>query len=499
MRNSEPRAFDAYRALHPATGDASVQIVLLGEKEARRISLDSAPTLPVGRARTLPPARTGTRDSGAALPSTIGLALDELASKSDWILPLLEGDLLSGQTDEIVQRAMLDSADAALIYWDEDVIERGQRSDPWIKPGWDDLLFSRLGGLAGASVVSLAAAREAAKGLPELKFNRDGLECLLRGIARSAPQRVTHLPLVLTHRSESTRLPKTLESALSSEGPSIQALPLPKVSVIVPTRDRADLLAACMKGISATNYRGQLEVILVDNGTVESQALGIIEEQEALGAKVLRDDGPFNFSRLNNAAVEIATGEFLCFLNNDVEPLDPEWLNLMMEYAVDGRSGAVGALLLYPSGRIQHAGVVVGMGGAAGHIEKGVRPDERRHRTWHAVTREVSAVTAAVMVVRKSSFESVGGFDETAFPVAFNDVDLCLRLKNSGLRNIFVAEARLLHRESESRGNDRRPERAGKFAAELRALQQRWGTERFEDPHFSPQFVRATEQCVLAP
>jgi len=499
VANSERRAFEAYCALHPVSGRASLQIVLVGQDQARLISLDSMPTHPLGQARAVRVAAATVAENGEALPSAIGPALDVLAHKSDWIVPLLERDFLSDQTVDIVERAIAGAPDARLIYWDEDVIERGQRSDPWIKPGWDELLFSRLGGLVGASALSIPAAREAAKGLPDLKLDREGLESLLLAIARSAPQRVAHIALVLTHRSESTRLPQTLASGLPSKNLANGAQPAPKVSLIVPTRDRANLLSACMRGIWATNYGGQLEVIIVDNGTVDPEALRIIQEQKALGAKVIRDDLPFNFSRLNNAAVEIASGQFLCFFNNDVEPLDAEWLNVMMGYAVAERAGAVGALLLYPSGRVQHAGVVVGMGGAAGHVQKGVRPDEIRHRTWHSVTREVSAVTAAVMIVRKSNFESVGRFDETAFPVAFNDVDLCLRLKKSGLRNIFVAEARLLHRESESRGSDGRPERAAKFAAELRALHKRWGTETLDDPHFSPLFLRSVEQCVLVP
>jgi GT2 family glycosyltransferase len=126
-----------------------------------------------------------------------------------------------------------------------------------------------------------------------------------------------------------------------------------------------------------------------------------------------------------------------------------------------------------------------------------VDPDDLQFRTWHRLTREVSAVTAAVMLVRKRHFDAVGGLDEAAFPVAFNDVDFCLRLKRAGLRNIFVAEARLLHRESESRGDDRRPDRAAKFARELQALQERWSTLGYDDPHFSPAFLWLSEKCVL--
>jgi O-antigen biosynthesis protein len=506
VSGSEPSAFDAYRAKHPRQSNISLGLVIVCD-EAAGAEAASRTSESVRRAFG---ANVALYSSGpapgatATLPSDLAAALDMLAgggTECEWVLPLLAGDLLSPHAHDILRRVLAQTKDAALIYWDEDAIEAGRRCDPWIKPGWDELLFGRLGGLAGASMMSLAEARKAARSLPGLALDRGGLERLQNTLATNKPTSAMHVPLVLTHRSDRTRLPPVPSSARSGGGSVGNPSPgeMPKVSVIVPTRDRADLLGPCLGGIAGTSYSGQLELIIVDNGTVDGDALRIIDEHEARGAKVIRDKGPFNFSRLNNSATEIATGEFLCFYNNDVEPIDPAWLQHMMRHALDERSGAIGALLLYPSGRIQHAGVAVGLGGAAGHVQKGVRPEEPRFRTWHSVTREVTAVTGAVMVVRKSHFAAVGAFDEAAFPVAFNDVDLCLRLKQAGLRNIFVAEARLLHRESESRGDDRRPERAAKFAAELAALQQRWNTETFDDPHFSPLFHRATERCVLVP
>jgi GT2 family glycosyltransferase len=311
--------------------------------------------------------------------------------------------------------------------------------------------------------------------------------------ATSSP---AHISLILTHRATRNATSEERKPALSPPSPATW----PSVSVLVPTRDRADLLANCLRGLETTSFPGAIELVLIDNGSIQPAALRIIERIEVCGrAKVVRDPGEFNFSRLNNAAAAHATGEFLCFLNNDVEPLDPDWLTKMVSHAVDERIGAVGALLLYPSGRIQHAGVAIGLGGAAGHVQKGIDPADRRFWTWHRVTREVSAVTAAAMVVRKSMFLDLGGFDEDAFPIAFNDVDLCLRLKRAGLRNLFVAEARLLHRESESRGEDRSPKDARRFASELKALQERWQTEGFVDPHYSPLFSSVVERCVLVP
>jgi GT2 family glycosyltransferase len=267
---------------------------------------------------------------------------------------------------------------------------------------------------------------------------------------------------------------------------------------MIPTRDRADLLATCLRGLERLSYPGEIELLIIDNGTIEPAALALIEQaREAPTVRVIRDNRGFNFSRLNNMGAMEAAGELLCLLNNDVEALDGDWLTHMVRHAVRPRVGATGALLLYPSGKIQHAGVAFGIGGAAGHVQKRVDPAAEKFSTWHRVTREVSAVTAAAMVVRKDTFVEAGGFDESAFAVAFNDVDLCLRLKQKGYRNIFVAEAKLIHHESESRGDDRLRRNAARFASELAHLQERWTPDRVSDPHFSPLFSRLVEPCVL--
>lgn len=495
---SESSLFEAYRRNYPSVAaNMKVAAVLLAsDGESANSAQVTIRSLKAAFGDYVPIHAAPAPGDAAAESCRLGKFLERAAaeSKADWILPLLCGDVLSRAAGDIVARAVYSAPDASVIYWDEDTLVHGRRADPWVKPQWDQTLFSAVDGLSGSSLLSISAMRKTVQSTPDLQLSRSGLHRLLLSIARCENGRAVRVPLLLTHRSEHNRLSFTL--------PSASLAPLkrpPSVTIIVPTRDRPDLLAACLRGIAETRYPGELGLILVDNGSKDAKALKLLQEAETAGATVIRDGGPFNFSRLINAAAVRAEGEFLCLYNNDVEPLDADWLQHMISYAQNPAIGAVGALLLYPSGRIQHAGVSIGMGGAAGHIQKGVEPDETQFRTWHGITREVSAVTAAVMVVRKAHFAAVGGFDEGAFPVAFNDVDLCLRLKKAGLRNLFAAEARLLHRESESRGDDRRPERAAKFAQELAALQSRWRTEGYDDPHFSPAFLWLSERCVLMP
>lgn len=482
----EKRAMAEFRDAHASRADG-IRVVAV-------VIPDSGSESDVNR--SIESARVGLGEE-VAVASTISdvAGLQQLAREDDqaWLLPILAGDQVSPMLGDILRRLPPDVS--TLAYWDEDRIEPSGRSDPWIKPDWDPVLFGQLNGLGGASVVRAAAFPDVVGQLGDGAPNRKNLERILKGIARVG--RPTHIPLVLTHRSERNALRRDLHVGTRSGDASVD---LPSISVVIPTRDRPDLIAACLRGLERTEYPGSLELIIIDNGTRDPEALQLLDRvSKELDARVIRDDREFNFSRLNNSAASAAGKEFLCFLNNDVECIDDDWLKVMVSHALADDVGAVGAQLLYPSGRIQHAGVAIGLGGAAGHVQKGVDPWSNRFWTWHAVTRQVTAVTAAAMVIRKSRFLEVGGFDETAFPVAFNDVDLCLRLTQAGYTNIYVAEARLLHRESESRGDDRARANATRFAKELSHLQQRWQTRGYIDPHFSPLFSRAVEPCVLAP
>jgi GT2 family glycosyltransferase len=487
-KHGEPRALERYRRDHPRRENAPrlIALVLNGDatSEAARRSVASI-------RRALGDVRILWAD-GLDPPSdhsTLSGVLSQFTGQEEraWLLPIYAGDEVSPVSGEIFARS-LGIGDEVLTYWDEDLLSEGSRKDPWLKPDWDPLLFGALGGLLGASAVSIGVAQKFASGAPG---GRRDVELLLMNVAASA--RPAHIPLILTHRRLSLAV-----NRVPAEPP--EPGNWPSVSIIIPTRDRPELLAACLKGIERTEYPGAIQTIVVDNGSSDKAALELLEKVESdINSMVLRDAGDFNFSRLNNLAVTVATGELLCLLNNDVEAQDSGWLRTLVSYAAEEGVGAVGPQLLYPSGRVQHAGVVIGLGGAAGHVQKGVDPAEPRFRTWHAVTREVSAVTAAVMVLKKSTFDAVGGFDQEAFAVAFSDIDLCLRLKQRGLRNIYVADVQLLHRESESRGDDRSPVGARRLAGEVARLQERWGTGDYFDPHFNPLFSRLSERCVLRP
>lgn len=429
----------------------------------------------------------------------LGDAVESLADNNPdtWLMPKLFGDSSSPLLERVLPEVVAGSSATSLIYWDEDRVVDGRRDKPWIKPNWDSLLFRQLGGLAGASIVPLKLFVAEAQKHPELRADRAGVETILMGIATNPSfASPVHVPLILTHRDGATALNVERYRALKVELPSDDTWP--KVSVILPTRDQPKLLRCCLEGLERTKYPGEMELIIVDNGSVDPEALHIIEEAKLRDrAVILRDEGPFNYSKLNNHAAAVASGAVLCLINNDVEPIDADWLEIMVCHAMGHDVGAVGAQLRYPSGRIQHAGVAVGLGGAAGHVQKRISPNDERHWPWHRVSREVSALTAAVLVIQRERYLSAGGFDEEAFPVAFNDVDFCLRLKNQGFRNLYIAEARLIHHESESRGDDKAPENAERFQTELKSLRDRWGTQEYEDPHFSPLFSKLTEQCLL--
>jgi O-antigen biosynthesis protein len=402
----------------------------------------------------------------------------------------------------------------SLFYWDEEWVSQDGELTPWIKPDWSERLHMSRDFLTGASAVRVADARAALSSCEDLLTDKAGLTMLVLAL-QARGQQPRHLPLVLTRRNTpEAELMNWVQMAQQvwpdwRIAPRTDGIPFlrvtppdptswPTVTAIIPTRDRVDLLHACLGGLIGADYPGEIEILVVDNGSTEPASIAYLAAIEAAGtARVIREFGPFNFSRLNNRASFAASGDFLCLLNNDVEALDPHWLTAMMRHAVHPGVGAVGAQLLYPDGMIQHAGVAIGVGNAAGHIQRGVDPESNEHASWHAVTREITAVTAACLLVAKSHYEAVGGLDEDGFAVAFNDVDFCMKLDALGLTNIYCAEARLIHAESRSRPCDHRPDQILRFERELALLQSRWQTPDFSDPRFSPIFSRSSERCLL--
>ncbi len=259
------------------------------------------------------------------------------------------------------------------------------------------------------------------------------------------------------------------------------------MTVVVPTRDRVDLLAPCLDSLLRKSLYPQFDVIVVDNDSVEPRTQALLHALQAKDArlKILHKPGPFNFSALSNAGARAARGDFLVFLNNDTEIVTPDWIERLLYFATAPDVGAVGAKLLYPRGRVQHVGVVLGMGGVAGHFGAGLDKSDRGWLDRNVSPHETSAVTGACMMIERRKFDDVGGFDEVDLPVELNDVDLCLRLAARGWRAICNTQTILIHRQSASRrGGAIRLQRV--YDMERRAFYARWRALIRDDPHFHP-------------
>ncbi len=275
---------------------------------------------------------------------------------------------------------------------------------------------------------------------------------------------------------------------------------LPLVSIVIPTRD-GKLLQGCIKSIvQKTSYKS-LEIVIVDNGSVQPDTLSYLSslERREEHIQVLHLDIPFNYSTLNNAGVSHANGELICLLNDDIEITDPEWLTEMMRHAMRLEVGAVGAKLLYPNGNIQHGGVILGLsgGGAADHASRHTPSYSPGYFGRAALTQSFSAVTGACLLTRRETYEEIGGLDEEHLPVSFNDVDFCLRLKAKGYMIVWEPAAVLTHHESTSRGRDDDFKKTARVRKEVAWIQQQWGALIRNDPAYNPNLSLETADFSL--
>jgi GT2 family glycosyltransferase len=263
------------------------------------------------------------------------------------------------------------------------------------------------------------------------------------------------------------------------------------------TRDNADFLRRTISGILEKTRFARLDLVIVDSGSTDTRALNLLQSAaNDPRVTLLRAPWPFNFSALNNLGAEKARGDVLVFLNNDMEIIEPEWLRELAERAIDPHVGAVGCKLLYPDGRIQHAGVVLGIGEGTGHFDAGLRDGEPGWLGRNLVLHEASAVTGACLAVERAKFAAAGGFD-THLPVEYNDIDLCLRLEELGFAALWTPFARLIHFESASRGRATF-RRLDKHAAERAYFRQRWGDRLRDDPFFHPGLSLVSLSAALA-
>lgn len=437
-----------------------------------------------------------------------------------WIVLLDHDDLLAEDALFCAAECALAHPNAKLIYSDEDKIDKnGLRSDPYFKPDWNvDLfrsqnMFSHLGILSTELVRSVGGFRLGLEGSQDW-------DLVLRCIEKIELTQILHVPKVLYHwrvHQESTSFSMEakpyaiiagekalndhyrrtgVDATVEYQGtgyrthytlPSVR----PLVSIIIQTRNAAKLLRQCITSVQEKTEYLNYEIIVVNNGSDEPVAPAYLEplekSQKIRVVRVMRDEG--NHSALNNAAVDIAQGEFIAFLDSDTEVISVEWLSEMVSIATQPGVGAVGARLWHPNFTLQHGGVILGPGALAVHAHDGLPLGWNGYMGRAALTQSFSAVTAACMVVRKSLFKQVGGLDEVNLKAAFNDINLCLRLREAGFRNVWTPYAELLHHESATQGRDIELKERVRFNQENAYMRGRWASLIKHDPAYSPNLT----------
>lgn len=435
-------------------------------------------------------------------------------------------DMLAETALYHVAAALRADPDLDLLYSDEDKIDRrGRRFEPHFKSDYNRELLYGQNYINHLTVVRTARIRALGGLRPGFEGSQDH-DLLLRLSADLAPERVRHIPKVLYHwraaggsgtfsdralaAAEAARLRALGELVAPSGGRAergphgfnrfVRPLPepAPLVSVIIPTRDRAELLAVVLAGLFEATAYPAIEVVVVDNDSCEPATRALFEAHGGdPRLRVVPVPGPFNFSDLSNRGAAAARGTVLLFLNNDVEVVAEGWLRELVTIALDPGIGAVGARLLYPDGTLQHGGVVLGIGGVAGHSHLGLAGDDPGYFARMALSQEVSAVTGACLAMRAEVFDEVGGFDANRLAVAFNDVDLCLRVRQAGYRIVWTPFATLIHHESKSRGPEDTPQKRARFEAETQVMRERWEPQLRADPYYNPNLSRTSAHFRL--
>jgi GT2 family glycosyltransferase len=413
-------------------------------------------------------------------------------SDADWLAVMSPGDTLDNLalgaiTEEMSRRPM-----ARLIYSDEDAMSaQGKIHSPLLKPDWSPVFqdgSNYIGRLACIRKDALGAAGVSDPRALTTRENdslRDVLACL------SGPE-VAHVRRILYRRQAPASSQKRPSNVIPSRS---ETTALPDATIVMVTKDRADLLSRSLFGIQHQTDYPDFNVVIVDNGTTEKDALALLASLKSDNRfLILQRPGPFNFSALCNEGARLSHSQLLVFLNNDVEMGDRNWLKRLAEVAVRPNVGVAGATLLYPSGRIQHAGVTLGLGTVAGHLYSGAPANHADYLGHLTADREVSAVTAACCAIERVKFEKLGGFDDINLPVEFNDIDLCLRAMEQGWSNICVSKSVLIHLESETRG----VAQSKVYELERNYFVQRWSHIIRDDPYFHPGLSMFALQPCLA-
>ncbi|MEE9338679.1 MAG: glycosyltransferase [Methylococcaceae bacterium] len=459
--------------------------------------------------------------------SNSALALVE----ADYVALMDHDDLLTSDALFWVVKAIYQNPEVQLIYSDEDKMDlQGKRFAPYFKPDWNPELFLSHNFICHLGVYKAEKVR-ALGGFDSAFDGAQDYDLALRYVDQLDANQIIHIPRILYHwravegstangvhekpYAESA-IAKAVKNDLQRRGRSAEVLAhsklhgalrvryqlpdkLPLVSIVIPTRNGFDLLRRCVDSIVRKTKYSNYEIIIIDNGSDDFVAVRYLQRlQEKSHITIIHDDSPFNYAALNNKAVAQAKGEIIALLNNDLEVINDDWLGEMVSHVIHPEVGAVGVKLYYPDDTIQHAGVIVGLGGVAGHSHKHFPRDNAGHCGRLLLTQNLTAVTAACLLVRKEVFDSVGGFDEKNLSVAFNDVDLCLRIHEQGFSNVWTPYAEMYHYESATRGYEDTPEKQARFNKEVSYMKQRWGNTLLVDPAYNPNLTLDREDFSYA-
>ncbi len=455
---------------------------------------------------------------GIAAASNQGIAV----ARGVWVGLIDHDDALAPQAVGVIVRAIEENPDALFFFTDELICDKRLHGvDFFDKPAFDDILLSGVNYINHLSIYR----RDRLEAIGGFRSGFDGsqdYDLLLRYHAGLKPGQALHLPFpaYMWRRDGASYSVKYLEKATANArralgeaygardapakvGPAIIAdlhrlrfepatNDAPLVSIVIPNRNSLALMRRLLDGLLNATAYPRFEIIVVDNGSDDPEVLELYEQvgRERTEFRLDMEPATFSFSRQINKGVKLARGALILLLNNDIEVLDPDWLSEMVGCFRYPRVGIVGAKLLYPHGAIQHAGVIVGLGGLAGHWYSHRPADFAGPMARLAVRSSMSAVTGACMLVSRACFEAAGDFDEVNFAVAYNDIDFCLRARLAGFRTVYTPFATLVHHESATRGRDDRGPNRPRFLRDQASLLERHGTEDFEDPAYSPWHSR---------
>ena len=451
-------------------------------------------------------------------------------AKGDFVALLDHDDVLPEHAMLFMAQAICEQPHTQILYSDEDKINaRGERFDPHFKSDWNpDLFFSQnyvshLGVYRRSLLQQIGGFRLGVEGSQDQ-------DLLLRCLPHVAAEQIVHIPRVLYHwrtiegstalasgeKSYTTEAGiKALRDYFSKQQPEVTveaglvpntyrvrypiSEPAPLVSLLIPTRYRRALTETAVRSIVDCSTYTHFEILILDNGSVEQETLDFFAQiqQEDSRVRVLRYDHPFNYSAINNFGVRHAKGAIIGLVNNDIEVINPDWLTEMVSHCMRPEIGCVGAKLYYSNDTIQHGGVILGIGGVAGHSHKQYPRHHPGYFSRLLLTQNLSAVTAACLLIRKNIYEEVAGLDEENLHVAFNDVDFCLKVREAGYRNLWTPYAELYHYESISRGAEDSPEKLARFAREVNFMKSKWGKHLELDPFYSPNLTKSREDFSI--